>query len=248
MKWNVILIIGLLAAGLILGGCQQDSQKSVEESKTAVGENNSSGDEHADESTSAGDKDDAGFTADDKVVTINGKVLSYEDLQFYQLMDKVEIELNRAYDQQKLQGDELKDKMAYWDEQLKYHDNFNVNLSNMIEQHAMYLLAKEKGLDVESSEVEVTIEEFTGKVKENEPASQLIAAFPEDAYQNRLKNFFTEKLLTEQIYETLKTEVVKEKPKASEKEIAYDTSKKYNELYQSQIASLELKINAAEKE
>lgn len=235
MKSKSIYILTVLIFSLMLGGCQQEEKKPVQERKASADNN------------AVAANEDTGFTADDKVVTINGKVLSYEDLQFYQLMNKVEIELNRQQDELKLQGEELKDKIAYWDEQLKYHDNFNVNLSKMIEQHTMYLLAKEKGLNVEDGTVAKTIDEFTAKVTLNKPASQLVAAFPEDAYQNRLNRFFTEKLLTQQIYETLKADVVKEKPNASEKEIAYDTSKNYEELYQSQISSLDIKINAAEK-
>jgi hypothetical protein len=234
MKLKTLLILVLLVAGMILGGCQQDN-------KEPVAENNSS-EQKAEESSNDG------FQADDKVVTINGKVLSYEDLQFYQLMNKVDIELNRAVDEKNLQGEELTEKMAYWDEQLKYHDNFNVNLSKMMEQHTMYLLAREKGLGVETAQVSKTVEKFTAKVAQNEVASQLVSGFPADAYENRLSNYFTEKLLTLQIYETLKADVVKEKPNASEKEVAYDTAKNYEELYQSQIASLEIKINAAEHE
>ncbi|MBT2645096.1 hypothetical protein J7I80_23010 [Bacillus sp. ISL-41] len=233
MKLRTLLILVLMIAGLILGGCQQDQQEPVADVSSS---------KQTEEETS---KD--GFQDDDKVVTINGKVLSYEDLQFYQLMNKVDIELNRAADTKNLEGEELKEKLAYWDEQLKYHDNFNVNLSKMMEQHTMYLLAREKGLDAETDLVAKTVEEFQNKVAQNEAASQLVSDFPADAYQNRLNNYFTEKLLTLQIYDTLKADILKEKPDASEKEVAYDTAKNYEGLYQSQIASLEIKINAADR-
>lgn len=238
MKIKILFILTMLLIALLLSGCQQDEKNPAKGSTTSA-ENEAIDQTPADEN---------GFTADDKVVTIDGKLLSYEDLQFYQLMNKVEIELNRQQDEQKLQGNELEDKLTYWDEQLKYHDNFNVNLSKMIEQHAMYLLAKEKGLKVEGNAITDAIKEFSAKIEQYEPAAKLVADFPEDAYQNRLNSFFTEKLLTQKIYETLKSDVVKEKPNASEKEIAYDTSKKYEELYQSQISSLDIKINAADKE
>lgn len=233
MKLRTFLILVLMIAGLILGGCQQEKQNAVADV--------SSSKQNAEETS----KD--GFQDDDKVVTINGKVLSYEDLQFYQLMNKVDIELNRAADEKNLEGEELKEKLAYWDEQLEYHDNFNVNLSKMMEQHTMYLLAREKGLEAKADLVGKTVEEFQAKVAKNEATSQLVSDFPADAYQNRLNNYFTEKLLTLQIYDTLKADVLKEKPDASEKEVAYDTAKNYEGLYQSQIASLEIKINAAER-
>lgn len=221
----------LLLASLVLMGCQQEKADPAPKQ----------------ENKPSADKEDTSFSADDKVVTIDGKVLTYEDLQFHELMNKAEIELNRQQDEQKLKGAELEDKLAYWDEQLQYYDNFNVNLSKMIEQYSMYLLAKEKGLNVTDDEVKKAIGEFEEKVQQYGPASELVKAYPEDAYQNRLKRYFTEKLLTVKIYETLETDVKREKPNAPEKEIAYDTTKKYEELYQSQIGSLDLKIDAAGK-
>lgn len=231
MKINYLPLLILLVFGLILGGCQQEAKEQISKPESKPAEN----------------QQDGAFTAVDKVVTIEGKVFSYEDLQFYELMNKVEIELNRQHDQLNLQGDELNDKLAYWDEQIQYHDNFNVNLSKMIEQYTMYLLAKEKGLNVENATVMRTIEDFNAKVQQFEPADKLISEFPTDAYQNRINHYFTEKLLTEQIYETLKADAVKEKPNATEKEIAYETAKLYEGLYQSQISSIDLKINAADK-
>ncbi|MCM3574956.1 hypothetical protein M3172_17310 [Mesobacillus subterraneus] len=246
MKLKTLLMFVLLVAGLILGGCQQEKQDAVADVSSSEQKQESvAGVSPSEQNAEESSKD--GFRADDKVVTINGKVLSYEDLQFYQLMNKVDIELNRAADEKNLEGEELKEKLAYWDEQLKYHDNFNVNLSKMMEQHTMYLLAREKGLDAEADLVGKTVEEFQAKVAQNEAASQLVSDFPSDAYQNRLNNYFTEKLLTLQIYDTLKADILKEKPDASEKEVAYDTAKNYEGLYQSQIASLEIKINAADR-
>ncbi len=250
MKRILFALLSLLMISFGLTACQQDEKKPAAESRAGA-ESPADAESQTDAESPAGKSTSVqsdGFTAEDKVVTISGKVLSYEDLQFYQLMNKVDIELNRSVDEKNLEGEKLNEKLAYWDEQLKYHDNFNVNLSKMIEQHSMYLLAREKGLDVETAVVAKTVEEFTTKAAQNEAASLLISDFPSDAYKNRLNNYFTEKLLTQQIYDTLKADVIKEKPDAPEIEIAYDTSKNYEELYQSQIASLEIKINAAEKQ
>lgn len=229
MRSKYILFLSLLIASFVMAGCQQEEKAPVKESKPEV------------------KSEETEFTAKDKVVTIAGKVFTYKDLQFYELMNKVEIELNRQQDEQQLQGDKLKDQLTYWDEQIAYHGNFNVNLAKMIQQHTMYLLAKEKGLSVDEGEVTKTIADFSDDVEQYEPAAQLVQSFPPDAYQNRLHQFFNEKLLNQKIYETLKADVIKEKPTATENEIGYQTAKKFEELYQSQIATLEIKINAAEQ-
>lgn len=181
--------------------------------------------------------------AEDKVVTINGMVHTYADLKFTELMNKVEIELNRLHDQQSLQGDQLQDKHAYWDEQIKYHDNYNVNLSKMIELYSMYLLAQEKGLRVDKEVLQKTIADYTKKVDQSEPAKKLIEASSANDYENRLTTYFTQRLVSEEIFNILKEDAKKEKPDASEQEIAYLTSKKFEELYQSQIESEEIKIH-----
>ena len=135
MRIKYILFLSLLFASFVMGGCQQEQKVPVKESKSEAKEQ------------------EAAFIGEDKVVTIAGKVFTYEDLQFYELMNKVEIELNRQQDEQQLDGDQLKDQLTYWDEQITYHGNFNVNLAKMIQQHTMYLLAKEKGLSVPEEEV-----------------------------------------------------------------------------------------------
>ncbi|TCJ05197.1 hypothetical protein E0Y62_05935 [Cytobacillus praedii] len=182
------------------------------------------------------------LTNEDKVVTINGMVYTYADLKFFELMSKVEIELNRLQGQQSLTGKELEDKLKYWDEQIKYHDNYNVNLSKLIEQNSMYLLAEEKGLKVDEQVLQKKIDDFTQKVDQAELAKKLIEASSSDQYNTQLNTYFKQRVLTEEIYNILKEDVKKENPDAAEQEISYLTDKKYEELYMSQMESLNLTI------
>lgn len=182
------------------------------------------------------------LTNEDKVVTINGMVYTYADLKFFELMSKVEIELNRLQGQQSLTGKELEDKLKYWDEQIKYHDNYNVNLSKLIEQNSMYLLAEEKGLKVDEQVLQKKIDDFTQKVDQAELAKKLIEASSSDQYNSQLNTYFEQRVLTEEIYNILKEDVKKENPDATEQEISYLTDKKYEELYMSQMESLNLTI------
>lgn len=182
------------------------------------------------------------LTNEDKVVTINGMVYTYADLKFFELMSKVEIELNRLQDQQSLTGKELEDKLKYWDEQIKYHDNYNVNLSKMIELNSMYLLAEEKGLKVDEQVLQKKIDDFTQKVDQAELAKKQIEASSSDEYNTQLNTYFKQRVLTEEIYNILKEDVKKENPDAAKQEISYLTDKKYEELYMSQMESLNLTI------
>lgn len=227
-KKGVLTFLLILIISSLLIGCQANGNQNIDK------KNN--------KETATNDVNKENIKAEDKVVTINGMTHTFADLKFSELMSKTEIELSRLHDQQTLEGEALQDKLTYWDEQIKYHDNYNVNLSKMIELYSMYLLAQEKGLRVDKQELQKTIDDFKKKVEQSEPAKKLIETSTADEYENRLNTYFTQKLLVEKIYNILKEDVQKEKPNALEKEIAYLTDKKYEELYQSQIESEEIKV------
>lgn len=229
-KKRLFTILLVLIVYSFLAGCQINAASNPsEEKKTDTG------------------NEDVGMeklTNEDKVVTINGVVHTYADLKFFELMSKVEIELNRLQDQQSLTGKELEDKLKYWDEQIKYHDNYNVNLSKMIEQYSMFLLAEEKDLKVDEQDLQKKIDDFTQRLKQSEPAKELIKAISMDAYVNRLNTYFKQRFLSEKIYNILRKDIEAENPNVSEQEISYLTDKKYEELYISQIESLNLTIES----
>src|SRR5690606_6190315 len=107
----------LIISSLLLGGCTTPSEGSNEE---VVEES-----------------EKKEIASDSKVVTINGKTFNEDDLEFYTLINKVKIQLQVAES-----NDE--DQRMYYEEQLEYYDNINVNLQSLIELYAMSLLAEEK--------------------------------------------------------------------------------------------------------
>lgn len=227
-KKGLFTILLILIVCSLLTGCKINTSSNPSEEKKSDNRNENVSMER--------------LTNDDKVVTINGMVHTYADLKFFELMSKVEIELNRLQDQQSLTGKELEDKFKYWDEQIKYHDNYNVNLSKMIELNSMYLLAEEKGLKVDEQVLQKKIHDFTQKVDQAELAKKLIEASSSDQYNTQLNTYFKQRVLTEEIYNILKEDVKKENPDAADQEISYLTDKKYEELYMSQMESLNLTI------
>lgn len=222
--------IFILIISSFLFGCQSNKDQNINDS------------DKTEAASETKDVNNENLKPEDKVVTVNGMTHSYSDLKFSELMSKVEIELNRKQDEQAFNGQELQDKLKYWDEQIKYHDNYNVNLSKMIELYSMYLLAQEKGLRVDKDELQKTIADFSKSVEQSEPAKKLIAESSIKDYENHLETYFTQRLLTDEIYGILKEDVKKENPHSPEQEIAYLTDKKYEELYQSQIESEDIQI------
>src|SRR5699024_8057976 len=126
---------------------------------------------------------------DDSVVTIDGDDMTYDDLAFYTLMDKIKIELNRAEDEKNLTGDELTDKNAYWDEQIAQYENVNIGLQSMIEIKSMSLLAEEKNYFVPDEKLDEKVDDFEQKTDGNEAVGQLIADYGEKDYQYHLREY-----------------------------------------------------------
>lgn len=222
-KYCIILFV--LIIGVFLTACQKDSPDTKEKSEPKTEEHRENTPER-----------------NDKVVTINGQAFTYEDLLFYQLMSKVDIELKRQIDEETLKGEALQEKITYWEEQIEYQNNYNVGLYKIIEIHSMSLLAQEKELSTQPEEVKEAVKSFTEKANQNKSAQKLIQDFGKETYQGKVEAYFTEKLLSDQIYNILKEDVKKDKPDATEQEIAFEANKKYDELYQSQVSSLDLEI------
>src|SRR5699024_5258531 len=114
LKWMTPFIMILMR---LLTSCSND----VSEDATT---NDDANDEPKTEANSSSE-DNEETSDDDSVVTIDGDDMTYDDLEFYTLMDKIKIELNRAEDKKSLSGDELNDKNAYWDEQIAQYENVN---------------------------------------------------------------------------------------------------------------------------
>src|SRR4051812_28497842 len=82
---------------------------------------------------------------DDVEAKINEESITKSDLDFYELINLMQIEMFRAADQVKYQGEELNLAMKYWDDRSVEAKNQNTLLTQIIRLRAMALLAQEKG-------------------------------------------------------------------------------------------------------
>lgn len=206
----------LIISSLLLGGCTTPSEGSNEE---VVEES-----------------EKKEIASDSKVVTINGKTFNEDDLEFYTLINKVKIQLQVAES-----NDE--DQRTYYEEQLEYYDNINVNLQSLIELYAMSLLAEEKNYFVPDEKLQDAVKKFNEQVENNEASISLIESYGREKYNRNIQEYVRQTMLRDRIAKELEEEVLEEKPDAEEAEISYFLEDKFEELYAAQIATLDMEIH-----
>lgn len=232
LKWMTPFIMIMI---LLLASCSNN-----------VGEDTTTNDDAKDEpktETSSSSKENEETSDDDRVVTIDGEDMTYDDLEFYTLMDKIKIELNRAEDEKNLTGDELTDKNAYWDEQIAQYENVNIGLQSMIEIKSMSLLAEEKNYFVPDEKLDDKVDEFEQKTDGNEAVGQLIAEYGEKDYQYHLREYVRQSSLRDRVAEDLSDDIAEENPDASESERNFLLNDEFEDLFADQLASLEVTIH-----
>jgi len=232
LKWMTPFIMILM---LLLTSCSND----VSEDATT---NDDANDEPKTEANSSSE-DNEETSDDDSVVTIDGDDMTYDDLEFYTLMDKIKIELNRAEDKKSLSGDELNDKNAYWDEQIAQYENVNIGLQSMIEIKSMSLLAEEKNYFVPDEKLDKKVDDFEQKTDGNEAVEQLITEYGEEDYQYHLREYVRQSSLRDRVAEDLSDDIAEENPDASELERNFLLNDEFEDLFVDQLASLEVTIH-----
>lgn len=163
------------------------------------------------------------------IVKIDGTLFDKSDLEFYTLMQVINIELARN-----------ENNNDYVNERLKQFENSNVQLQTLIEIHAMSLLAKEKNYFIPPEKLEKKVEEFKSSV--DEKIENMLSDFGEAEVNSRIRSYFEKVMLQNRVVADLEKQVQESLPNASDQEIAYEVTKQYEELYMDQIGDLELKI------
>lgn len=179
---------------------------------------------------------------EDAVVRIEETTFTQADMAFYTLMQRVKNELNRSEDAETLQGEALNDSNAYWDGQNDLYDNVNVQLQNLIEIHAMSLLAEEKNYFVPDDKLDQEVLEFNKGIEHHVIIQDMIQQYGEEDYHLDLRGYMRERMLRDRIAADIEKTVLEELPDAEGQELRYEVNTRYDELAMEQISSLDRQI------
>lgn len=176
------------------------------------------------------------------VASLNGEWITEEDLEFYQFINKLHIEINRETDREKYTGEKLDEALAYWDNQEKLNQDKNQLLTQIIRLRAMAMLGLEKGHEATDEEVNSAIEKVRTQYSSSDAAKTLITQFGEEKFWSIQQQQYARIVLTQKVQNDLIEKVKKENPKAGEQEILFTAEKEYEELLVSQVNSLKIEI------
>ena len=179
----------------------------------------------------------------DYIVTIENHGFLKEDMEFYTLMQKVKNEVDRVNDAEDLTGKELDESNNFWEAQNKQYDNINAQLQNMIEIHAMSLLAKEKNYYIPMEKLDAEVERLNAVIDTVPTLQKMIQRYGEKNYKVNIRGYMEERMLRDRIAADIKKTVREENPQADEQEIRFLIKDHYDDLYQDQVSQLELVIN-----
>jgi hypothetical protein len=176
------------------------------------------------------------------VATINGELITTEDIEFYRFINKLHIAISRSEDEKRLSGKELEEANAYWDNQEKLNDNQNQLLTQIIRLRAMALLGQEKGHEATSDEVEKALETVRAQYGQHEIAQEMIKEYGVQRFWLTEEKQYQLIVLSQKVQGDLVAKVKEENPNVNDQEISFLAQKEYEELLVSQVNSLEVEI------
>jgi hypothetical protein len=176
------------------------------------------------------------------VATINGELITTEDIEFYRFINKLHIAISRSEDEKRLTGKELEEALAYWDSQEKLNDNQNQLLTQIIRLRAMALLGQEKGHEATSDEVEKALMTVRAQYGQHEIAQDMIKKYGEERFWLTEEKQYQLIVLSQKVQGDLVAKVKEENPNVNDQEISFLAQKEYEELLVSQVNSLEVEI------
>jgi hypothetical protein len=224
-----ILVGSIMATLLVLSACNSSID---EEQGNAAME-----DETQEESTS--EREEQKNTG----ILIEGTNYDETDIAYFTLIEELKIEMGRDEEEQQFSSGEMAERNRFWDDQLQFFENQNVQIQNLVEIVSMGLLAEEKNYFIPEEKLQNELEKWNERVAGVEKAEQLIQNRDEGTYKRKLQEYIRLSLLRDRVVEDLEEELQEENPKWEANEMNYALGQMYDDLYMDQINSIQIEIN-----
>ena len=176
------------------------------------------------------------------VARINGEWLTNEDVNFYKIINQLQLVINREAAKQKYSGKRLEEELAYLDSQEKASVEQNQLLTQIIRLRSMALLAGEKGHKVTNTEVAAAVNKVREQYSHYEGTKKLISEYGENKFWATEQEQYKLIVLTQKVQKDIMEKVQKENPNAGQQELYYQAQTEYEDLLISQVSSLEIEI------
>lgn len=176
------------------------------------------------------------------VAMINGEWIKSEDLKFYQLVNKLQLEINRENAKKQYTGSQLDDELAYIDSQEKNAKDQNQLLTQIIRIRSMALLAKERGHQATAADVDNAISKDHAQYDQYPAVKSIINSFGEEKFTALEKKEYTYTILANQVMADVTAQAKKDNPNVNDQEVNFQAQQNYEDLLVSQMDSLKIQI------
>lgn len=178
------------------------------------------------------------------VATINGEAITHEDMDFYAVINRIEIAIRQEQDIAKVQEAEREQVLKIWEAREQEALHPNSLLTQIVRLRAMALLGKEKGYTATQEDVEKAVQQVKESYAASHGIQSLIQEYGEDKFWDKQKGQYQMILVVNKVQQDVIAQVKKANPKATAQEINVLAQKQYEDLLVSQVGSLQIKINA----
>ena len=176
------------------------------------------------------------------VAMINGQWIKNEDLQFYQLVNKLQLEINRENAKKTYTDSQLEDELAYIDSQEKNAKDENQLLTQIIRIRSMALLAEERGHQVTTDAITGAIAKDHAQYDQYPDVKSLITSFGDKKFSSLEEKEYKYTILANQVMADVTAQAKKDNPNVNDQEVNYQAQQNYEDLLVSQMDSLKIQI------
>src|SRR5690625_5941744 len=102
-------------------------------------------------------------------------------------MKQNQVDINLEKEQSTIDKENIEERAEFWNEQLEYYENVNVNLQSLIETYAMSLLAEEKNFFVPDEKIETEVDKLLKQIENKESIRKRIDNNGEKRYNRNIR-------------------------------------------------------------
>jgi outer membrane murein-binding lipoprotein Lpp len=176
------------------------------------------------------------------VAMINGQWIKSEDLQFYQLVNKLQLEINRENVKKTYTGSQLEDELAYIDSQEKNAKDQNLLLTQIIRIRSMALLGEQRGHQATTDAIAGAIAKDHTQYDQYPAVKSIITSFGEKKFSSLEEKEYKYTILADQVMADVTVQAKKDNPNVNDQEVNFQAQQSYEDLLVSQMNSLKIQI------
>lgn len=171
----------------------------------------------------------------DEVLKINERTFKKQDIEFLRNIQKAQIDVAAKDD---TTGDAI-----FYKQKIKDQDSENLLLQNQVELEAIALLGKEKGYEIDKSDLKKEVVLFKKKHHSSEYYKEAEKLFEEEQFYQSLEKYVHDQMMRDRVIEEIKKIKKADNPKLKGQELDFEVRQYFDDLYKDAVNDLTITTN-----